>query len=914
VHPHASASVEVIRLDDVERAIDMTAFIAKQRSQAFDWSRPPFVRFAIGLRGDDEFELFVIFHDLLLDGWSASQLVSELLLTYDRALAGDAPADAPALRVRFADYIASELEAARSPEARAFFATFLADAPEHRFPISEAGDAAAPRFAVLDVPIPLSTSERLKTSAAACGVGIKHVLLAAHVAVLSQLFGERDILTGLESNGRLESEDGEMVLGMHLNTVPFRVRCAAGRWRDLIGEVYRTEHVLMPIRRYPYANMQRMLGTGDLVDTVFNYVHFHGFRRLVHLRHLQVKEARGYGASHFKYRSEFSTDPFSGRIHLCLECDTRAIAADLIHEIGRYFTEVLDAIATDVDAHCDQVSLARDWQPSIVEAVAGRPAEAADVWLTPWQRRIEDDGDRIALVHGAHRLSFAAVQRRAHAWSLALARRGAGPERGVGVLLHDPIEYAIAILAIHLAGGAYVPLNPRHPVERNRTILTTGRIAWVIVDDTSTIGDTLAAIEMIPPSALDADTVQPQRELRAIDPDQASYVIYTSGSTGTPKGVMVTHRNLWFSLASRMEYYARAEPMVFLMIPPFAFDSSVGVFFWSLAGGHRLVFPETDVSDLLSVLRTIREEGVTHVLCTPSYYGALLAESSGDDLRSLDAVIMAGEPLSKPLVIKHGVMLPRAAMFNEYGPTEGTVWSSVHRCGDDDRDIPIGASRGYTSARILDRRQLAATPGQSGELIIGGEGVARGYVNAPAATAAVFVPDPSAPIPGSRAYRTGDLARAGARGAIHLLGRNDRQIKINGNRVELDEIEHAIRQLPAVDECAVVYHARAAGPAIITAYVVAANDHAPDLAPLDAMLPAYMIPGRVLPVGTLPLNANGKVDYRCLRDRGEQLSEEWQTQRILDDVERMTEDDVVSALQRVADALPAGNTTYGSSR
>jgi amino acid adenylation domain-containing protein len=925
VHPQAQASVEVTRLDHVGGAADTGAFAALLRSQAFDWSRPPFIRFAIVLRADAEFELFVVFHDLLLDGWSASQLVSELLLTYDGLLDGGNPVSAPALRVRFADHVASELEASRSAEARAFFAAYLADAPEHRFPVREPDDVTVPRFAVLDVPIALATSDRLREMAANCGVGIKHVLLAAHVAVLSQLFGERDILTGLESNGRLETEDGDMVIGMHLNTVPFRIRCAAGRWRDLVGEVYRIEQLLTPMRRYPYANMQRMLGTGDLVDTVFNYVHFHGFRRLLQLRHLQVQEARGYGASHFKYRSEFSTDPFSGRIHLCLECDTRAVTSDLIHEIGRYFAEVLEVMATDPEARYDQMSLTRDAPLSDAPvSVAGREAEAADVWLTPWRQQLHHDGDRIALVHGPHRTSCTAMQHRAHAWARALTRRGVGPERCVGVLVRDPIAYAVAILAIHLAGGAYVPLNLRHPAERNRQILTTGGIAWVIVDDLDALGGTIAStidgVELIAPHGLDAEACEPSPDLRASAPDQLgpdqlspdllSYVIYTSGSTGSPKGVMVTHANLWFSLRSRMEYYARPEPMVFLMIPPFAFDSSVGVFFWSLAGGHRLVFPETDVSDLLSVLRTIREEAVTHVLCTPSYYGALLAEASDGDLESLETIIMAGEPLSRQLVIEHGARLPSAVMFNEYGPTEGTVWSSVHRCGDDAHHVPIGKPRDYTSARILDRRQLAATPGQSGELVIGGTGVARGYVNAPAATAAAFVPDPSAAVPGGRAYATGDLAR-GVRGVITLLGRNDRQIKINGYRVELDEIEHAIRQLPAIEDCAVVYDAHAGGSARIIAYVVPTEEWTSDLEGLDAILPSYMVPGRVLPLGTLPLNANGKVDYRCLRDQGEQLSGEWQTQRILDEVERMTEQDVVRALERVA-ASPAENSTHGS--
>ncbi|GLQ87914.1 non-ribosomal peptide synthetase [Dyella flagellata] len=889
VHAHADVLIETERLDRAPDMVQTRAFVEQLRARSFDWSRPPFFRFAIRVGPGRRFEIFLAFHDLLLDGWSASLLVSELLLTYDRLLGGASVALAPP-RVRFADYIAAELAAHRSANARAFYAQYLQGAPVHSFPQRPGGSGAIPRFAVQDVPISAALSAGLRRVAAELGVSAKHVLLAAHVNVLSQVFGDYDVLTGLESNGRLETEQGESVIGMHLNTVPFRVQCRGGTWQELIRQVYAAEQELLPVRRYAYANLQRSLGKGDLVDTVFNYVHFHGFSHLTQLRQLQVKAARGYGASHFAYRSEFSIDPFSGRIHLCLECDTQLVGAALIRDIGDSFATALQAIADDAASRYDR-------------PVRRAPATTVDeeppaTWLSMWLRRVEDSADRIALTHGSQQLSVVAMHARARRWAAQLAARGITQESRVGVLLDAPIAYAVAILAIQLAGGAYVPLNPLQPSERNRKIIADAGIR-VLIAASGDLGQ-LPGAELISPCMLDAGLPGQAAVVTTatIDPDQLGYVIYTSGSTGTPKGVMVSHRNLWFSLKSRLEHYARSEPMVFMLIPSFAFDSSVAVLFWTFALGQRLVFPDTDIRDALAVLEVIRREGVTHLLCTPSYYHSLLTERSETELDSLDTVIMAGEILPASLVARHYQQLPRVAMFNEYGPTEGAVWSSVHRCTPgEDGAVPIGRVRKHVTAQVLDRRRLAAMPGQVGELMLGGEGLVRGYLDNPALTAEAFVPDDSAASPGARVYATGDLVRCAEHGFL-LSGRRDRQIKLNGYRIELAEIEHTLRQLPGIEACAVLLHNRADGIVRIHAYVVAASGWVPDHERLAALLPAYMLPHQFLQVASLPLNSNGKVDYTCLRERGEALAEDWRMQQVLAHIECLSDEEAARLLQQ----------------
>src|SRR5581483_11757625 len=599
VHADVAPIIEIERLERVMSPAETRAFVDYQRARSFVWHQPPFIRFIIRLRPDARFELFLAFHDLLLDGWSASLLVSELLLTYDKLLGNPNAAALPAPNVRFADYIAAELGANRSTQAREFFARYLADAPVHRFPVRRPTNSVAslpgndaPRFAVQDVPISAALSGRLRAVASSLGVSVKHLLLAAHVKVLSQVFGDYDILTGLESNGRLEDEDGEAVIGMHLNTVPLRVRCAGGTWRQLIHQVYEGERELLPVRRYSYTNLQRTLGRGDLVDTVFNHVHFHGFRRLAQLRHLQVKSARGYGASHFSYRSEFSIDPFSGRIHLCLECDTNALDPGLIREMGEDFVATLNAMTADVDGRHERVlapvgtgagasAAAGASSVAVAAAVAGASAGApavavagasagapavvaagAATWLSAWQSAVRTASDGIAMVYRWRQFSFAAIGERARRWAGVLAERAVTRESCVAILLGDPLDYCTAIIAIHWAGGAYVPLNPRQPWERNRKILAGGKIAWVITEAGEDLSE-LPELERVEVRTLDAGRTLP--EAAPAHPDQLAYVIYTSGSTGTPKGVMVSQHNLVFSLQSRLDYYADTGPMTFLL-------------------------------------------------------------------------------------------------------------------------------------------------------------------------------------------------------------------------------------------------------------------------------------------------------------------------------------------------------------
>jgi amino acid adenylation domain-containing protein len=341
--------------------------------------------------------------------------------------------------------------------------------------------------------------------------------------------------------------------------------------------------------------------------------------------------------------------------------------------------------------------------------------------------------------------------------------------------------------------------------------------------------------------------------------ENLAYVIYTSGSTGGPKGVEVTQRNLVHSTSARFVYYG--EPVrSFMLVSPFFFDSSVAGIFWTLCTGGKLVLSPTRFEpDAFAAL--IEKEQVSHLLCLPSVYSLLLRQPSSNRLTSLSCVIVAGEPCLPELPARHFETTSHADLFNEYGPTEGTVWATVYKCAPQDgmTTVPIGRPIPNVQTYVLDDLLQPVPIGVVGELYIGGEGIARGYRNSASQTAERFVPHPFET--GARLYATGDLARYLQNGVLEFLGRRDQQVKIRGYRIELGEIEMALAHHPAVGEAAVVADEHRV-IAYLTTNETTTTEELREF--LRGRLPEYMLPSQFVLLDSMPLGANGKVDRKAL--------------------------------------------------
>ena len=401
--------------------------------------------------------------------------------------------------------------------------------------------------------------------------------------------------------------------------------------------------------------------------------------------------------------------------------------------------------------------------------------------------------------------TYCELNARANQVAHFLRKRGAGANRLVGVRVERSIDMIVGILGVLKAGAAYLPIDPAYPAERQKMILEDARVPLVLTQSHLPTLDFQGEVLPLDSEWFKGESPENPKRDSASETNLA-YTIYTSGSTGKPKGVLVTHANLLHSTTARFEFYPQRVEK-FLLLSSHAFDSSVAGIFWTLSQGGTLVLPHeyshqtgTEIADLIS------RHGISHLLCLPSLYAVLLDQFNV--LGTLRTVIVAGESCPAALVERHYTLLPNTALYNEYGPTEATVWSTAHRCEPRPgaRTVPIGKPIPGTRVHILDTHRHPVLNGASGEIFIGGPGVSRGYLNQPELNSQRFVPDPFSPDPQARLYRTGDLARFLPDGNIEFLGRLDHQVKIRGHRIELEEIEAVLKRHPAVADAAVIVH------------------------------------------------------------------------------------------------------------
>lgn len=495
----------------------------------------------------------------------------------------------------------------------------------------------------------------------------------------------------------------------------------------------------------------------------------------------------------------------------------------------------------------------------------------------PLHRLFEDQAERTpnlrAVVAHDGQFTYTELNRRSNQLAHYLQALGIRPEMGVGIALPRSAQMIVAALAVLKAGAAYVPIDPAYPPQRFRYLAEDSGVSVLLTHRAVPEGLNPELIQIVPLEShwgqiVKAPEVNP---LSRAGGSNLAYIIYTSGSTGKPKGVMASHENVIHSTEARTRYYA-FQPGRFLVLSSFSFDSSVASIFWTLlSGGELWLAPEGTQQNLARITELVRYGNITHLLALPSLYKSLLGQAGQNELQSLRTVIVAGEPCPSDLVRTHFRQLPETALFNEYGPTEGTVWATVYRTSSEHQasSVPIGRPIETVTAHILDAEMMPAGPETDGELYVGGSQLARGYLSRPDLTAEKFVPNPLAETPGERLYRTGDLARYRADGNIDFLGRADQQVKIRGHRIELGEIESALREHPQVGEAVVANKHDQEGRQRLVAYV------APRTGKIDAtilrrflsqILPAYMVPATYMTLDSLPLNANGKLDRQALPD------------------------------------------------
>ncbi|WP_063733393.1 amino acid adenylation domain-containing protein [Streptomyces sp. RTd22] len=472
--------------------------------------------------------------------------------------------------------------------------------------------------------------------------------------------------------------------------------------------------------------------------------------------------------------------------------------------------------------------------------------------------------EAVAVTLGPASVGYGDLLDRAERLARRLCEAGVRPGDFVGVAVDRSLDAVTGLLGVLLSGAAYVPIAAELPGERIRAIADDANIGVVT-------GSGARVAEAIPARWIPADGTGPgDGELPGSAPDRPAYAIFTSGSTGRPKGVVVPHRAVVASTLTRFGVYPY-DDVTYLMLAPLSIDAAVAGLFFTLAAGGRVVIPTAEeVLDPLLLAELVRDHAVSHLDGLPSQYAALL-RFHPELLTGLRCVITGGESLHHAVVHEHMTALPDTLLFNEYGPTESTVWATVHRCTEADAGplVPIGPPISGVRATVRAADLSLAEPGDLGEIYLGGAGLAWSYLGRPALTAERFVADPDPRFPGERMYRTGDLGHMTPDGELVFQGRTDNLVKVRGFRVELGELEAHLLQHPDLLDAAVVPHTTATGLRLVAVVEFAPGRSAGGRA-LSAFLadrlPAYMLPTRWRQVPELPRTGNGKVDRRLLRE------------------------------------------------
>ncbi len=853
-------------LDESQRQSKVSAWTEEDARRRFDLTKGPLLRANLLRLGETEHVLLVTIHHIISDGWSVGVFVRELAALYEAYTAGR-PSPLQELSIQYADFAAWQrdwLQGERLEEQLSYWRAQLSDAPQLlklptdrlRPPVQSYKGAHETLF------LCESLSRSLKELSRREGATLFMTLLAAFSTLLYRYSSQRDVLVGTPIANRNRAET-ESLIGFFVNTLIFRTRLSERMtFRELLGQVRETALEAYAHQDLPFEKLveelqpQRSLSHSPVFQVMFDLQN-------APMRDLELQGLRltplPFDSRMAKFDLVLTVGETDGRMSGQLEYNTDLFDAATIRRMARHLEHLLETAVSNPDEQVSRLPLLTDderrqilfeWNDTQVE---NPPASCIHELF---EQQAAAKPHAVALVHKDEQLTYRELNERANKLAHHLRTLGTGPEILVGVCLERSAEAVVAILGILKAGGAYLPLDPSYPRER---------LSWMLADAGAQIVITEEYLER---NAEEIET-QINADLRTtINGENLAYVIYTSGSTGTPKGVLVSHRNLVHSTFARFRYYQERLDS-FLLLSPFAFDSSVAGLFWTLCRGGMLVIPEEDShQDPAYLAELIERHSVSHLLGLPAFYELILREARPRQLTSLRTVIVAGEPCPAELVQHHAETLPHAALFNEYGPTEATVWSSVYRfmpavpfCGS----VSIGRPVANTQIYVLDSQLQPVPIGVTGEVYIGGDGVARGYLNHSDQTAERFVPNAFNAKPGARFYRTGDLARFLADGNIEYIGRNDFQVKIRGYRIELSEIELALTQHPDVRESVVLANKTNER---LTAYVVlkeissATTKQLKDF--LKERLPEYMLPTSFVVLDALPLTTTGKVDRNAL--------------------------------------------------
>jgi amino acid adenylation domain-containing protein len=875
-------SLAVLDLSRVDEA-EARRVAAEESQRPFDLSTGPLLRASVLRLSEQEHVLLCTMHHIISDGWSMGVLIKELTTLYEAYATGQ-QSPLPELEIQYADYAHWQREWLRGEvleKQLSYWKQQLAGAPAVLELPADYPRPAVQSFRGAHQSLTLSAelSNGLKALSQREGVTLFMTLLAAFETLLSRYSGQQEIVIGTPIAGRNRAET-ENLIGFFINTLVLRTDLSGNPgFEELLRRVREVTLGAYAHQEVPFEKLvEELQPERDMSRTplfqVMLVLQNATATEVVKIEGLEVSGVGGEsGTAKFDLTLSVS-ETGDGRLQALWEYNTDLFKSDTIGRMMDHFEVLLGAVVANPEQQLSKLKLLSDeeqeqilvhWNSTAVEYPRGKCLHQL------FEEQVERTPGAVAVVYEGDQLTYNELNVKAQRLANHLKILGVGPESLVGLCVERSLEMMVGLLGILKAGGAYVPIDPSYPAQRLsfmladaqvRVLLTQQRLVPSLPEHEATV------------VCLDGDwkaeaSTHGDAECR-VTADNLAYMIYTSGSTGQPKGAMTTHAAICNRLLWMQEAFGLDATDTVLQKTPISFDVSVWELFWPLLTGARLVVARPGGHQENGYLvQLMAEQKVTTVHFVPSMLQAFVEEKRLGSCERLRRVICSGEALGKGLQDRFMKRVGWAELYNLYGPTEAAVDVTSWRCRESDaRAIPIGRPIANTSVYILDGEMNATPIGVSGELYIGGVGLARGYWQRADLTADRFVPHPHSAAPGARLYRTGDVAGLREDGAIEYVGRADNQVKLRGFRIELGEVEAALATHASVGEVAVVMREDEPGDNRLVAYVVHRDKKVVTagelIEHLKGQLPEYMTPSRFVILAAMPLTPSGKLDRRAL--------------------------------------------------
>ncbi|NMO17644.1 amino acid adenylation domain-containing protein [Pyxidicoccus fallax] len=918
IAPHQELSLDLVDLQALAPEAAEEALrrgFHEELQHPFDLSTGPLLHARLWKRSPTEHVLVLNMHHIVSDAWSLGVLLREVAALYEAFVQGR-PSPLPPQRLQYADHAVWQREwlQGEALDARlAWWRQHLSGLATLELPTDRPRPPVR-TFRGAQVPVSLSreTTQALKAVCQRTGATPFMALLAAFQVLLSRYSGQRDIAVGSPIAGRHHGEV-EGLIGFFVNTLVLRAHVDdRGSFLDLLRQVKETALGAYDHQDVPFEKLVEALQpTRDLSRAPL-------FQVLFALQNAPMPPLRLPGLALHPLEVEGAAAKFELQLDLMesptgyqgtLGYNTDLFEADTASRMAAHFGALVEALVCRPDvplAHVPLVTGAERQRVLVEWNATASEYPRTSTLAQVFSQVVARYPDKVAVEFGDSKLTYRQLDERANLLAWYLRGLGVSTDSRVAVALERSLELVVALVAILKAGGAYVPLDPAYPRERLAAMVEDSRpyvllttralLAKLPVDGltasahgATSVSTSMTANRALPESQPSSSphtspsTVLAQGGLTTVVleevflkaqpsspplstalPDSLAYIDFTSGSTGRPKGVGTTQASVLRTLFG-IDYAHLGPEETFLLIAPVSFDASTLELWGPLLHGARLVvFPPRPPSDLQELEHVLVKHGVTTLHLTAGLFTQVV-DHAPQALHGLRQLLTGGDVVSAPHVrrVLEELRIPVTAC---YGPTEGTLFTSCHRMTPGAHvgsSVPIGRPIGNTQVYLLDSHGELVPVGVTGELFIGGDGLARGYVEQPALTAERFVPNPFSTTPGARLYRTGDLARWRNDGVLEFLGRADAQVKVRGYRIELAEVEAALLACPHVKEAVVLVREDTPGDKRLVAYVVPHS--APDWNPealrlvLAARLPKYMVPSHFVKLDALPLTPTGKL-------------------------------------------------------